>query len=176
MTARQLLAEVQALGCRLSMRDKRLQVDAPKGAMSEDLIRRLNDHKPEILAALAEPGPAAYPPLSPAAEARRHPFEVLAILEEREREPEVLWWRVAILEPGGRKVEVDTPSGWTLADWQAYAERYHGPGCAVTAIAGLPNPRAPANLVRPWRAPARGWRASLRRSSGRCCPLRTSRT
>jgi len=52
-----------------------------------------------------------------------------------------LWWRVAILLPGGRTVEVDTPSGWTLADWQAYAERYHGPGCAVTAIAELPKPK-----------------------------------
>jgi hypothetical protein len=50
------------------------------------------------------------------------------------------WWRVAILEPGARTVEVDTPSGYTLADWQAYAERYHGPGCAVTPIAGLPKP------------------------------------
>ena len=58
----------------------------------------------------------------------------------------VLWWRVSITEPGGRVVGVDTPSGWTLADWQSYAERYHDPGCSVTPIAGLPKPRAPVNL------------------------------
>jgi hypothetical protein len=49
-----------------------------------------------------------------------------------------LWWRVSILEPGGRTVEVDAPSGWTLPDWQAYADRYHGPGCVVTAVLPLP--------------------------------------
>ena len=48
-----------------------------------------------------------------------------------------LSWRIAILEPGGRTVEVDTPSGYTLADWQAYAERYHANGCAVTAVLPL---------------------------------------
>ena len=59
-------------------------------------------HKPGILAALADSNDVA------------------------------LWWRVVILEPGGRTLELDTPSGLDLADWQAYAERYHGPGCAVT--------------------------------------------
>jgi hypothetical protein len=54
--------------------------------------------------------------------------------------PAVLWWRAAILDPGGRTIELDTASGWTLADWQAYADRYHGPACAVTPIAGLPKP------------------------------------
>jgi hypothetical protein len=61
-------------------------------------------------------------------------------------QPEPLWWRVAIAEPGGRTVEIDTPSGWTFADWQAYAERHRGPGCAMTPIAGLPKPRAPVNI------------------------------
>jgi hypothetical protein len=54
-------------------------------------------------------------------------------------DPCALWGRVAITEPGGRTIEVDTPSGYTLADWQAYAERYHGPGCTVTPIAPLPS-------------------------------------
>jgi hypothetical protein len=58
-----------------------------------------------------------------------------------------LWWRMAIMEPGGRTVEVDTPSGCTFADWQAYADRYHGPGCcAVTAVLPLLKPSGPANL------------------------------
>ena len=70
--------------------------------------------------------------------------------------PAPLWGRVAILEPGGRTVEVDTPSGWTLVEWQAYAERYHGPGCAVTPIAGLPEPRAPVNLDEALRAACEG--------------------
>jgi hypothetical protein len=61
-------------------------------------------------------------------------------------QPEPLWWRVSITDPGGRTVEVDTPSGWTLSEWVAYTLRYYGPGCAVTAIAGLPKPRAPVNL------------------------------
>jgi hypothetical protein len=67
-------------------------------------------------------------------------------------EPDRLWGRVAITEPGVRTVEVDTPSGWTLTDWQAYAKRYHGPGCAVNVIAGLPKARAPVNLDEAIRA------------------------
>jgi hypothetical protein len=81
-----------------------------------ELLDRLKAHKPDILAALARPDDIA------------------------------LWWRVAITEPSALTVEVDTPSGYTLTDWQTYAERYHGPGCAVTPIAGLPKPRAPVNL------------------------------
>ena len=61
--------------------------------------------------------------------------------------PDSLWWRVALTEPGGRTIEVDAPSGWTLPHWQAYAERYHGPGCVVTAVLPLPKPRAPVNLA-----------------------------
>jgi hypothetical protein len=41
--------------------------------------------------------------------------------ESEDIEPDRLWGRVAIQEPGGGTVEVDTPSGWTLTDWQAYA-------------------------------------------------------
>jgi hypothetical protein len=64
---------------------------------------------------------------------------------------------VAILEPSGRTVEIDAPSGWTLPDWQAYAERYHGPGCAVTTIAGLPKrERSPVNLNEALRASCEG--------------------
>ena len=83
-----------------------------------------------------------------------------------------LWWRVVITEPGGGSVEVDTPSGWTLADWQAYAARYHGPGCIVAPIAGLPTPRAPVNLEEALRSACQGV-ASLRRCSARCCRPRT---
>ncbi|MGI8427389.1 MAG: hypothetical protein ACR2M4_12535 [Actinomycetota bacterium] len=60
--------------------------------------------------------------------------------------PGALWWRVSVREPGGRTIEVDAPSGWTLPHWEAYAERYHGPGCAVTPLVPLPKPRAPVHL------------------------------
>jgi len=45
-----------------------------------------------------------------------------------------------------RRVSIPLPAGPTVADWQAYAERYHSPGCAVTPIAGRPKPRAPVLL------------------------------
>jgi hypothetical protein len=77
---------------------------------------------------------------------RYDPFAVLAMVEGWEREPDPLWWRVAIADPGGRTVEVDTPSGYTLTDCHAYALRYHGPGCTVTPLAELPKPRASVNL------------------------------
>ena len=75
------------------------------------------------------------------------PLSAAALAIQRETsDPGALWWRIAILEPGGRTVEVDTPSGWTLGEWQAYAARYHGDGCAVTPLVALPKPRAPVNL------------------------------
>jgi hypothetical protein len=44
-----------------------------------------------------------------------------------------------------------------MTDWSAYADRYHGPGCAVTAIAGLPKPpRAPVRLDEALRAACEG--------------------
>jgi hypothetical protein len=68
-----------------------------------------------------------------------------------------LWWRVAITEPGGRTIEVDAPSGWTLGDWGAYAARYHhGPGCTLAPIAGLPNPRTPASIDEALRVACEG--------------------
>jgi hypothetical protein len=79
------------------------------------------------------------------------PPKVAAVPDEG-GQPERLWWRVSIVAPGGRVVEVDSPSGWTLADWQAYADRYRGPGCAVNVIAGLPKARAPVNLNEAIRA------------------------
>ena len=68
----------------------------------------------------------------------------------------VLWWRIAITEPSGQTIEVDTPSGWTLGEWATYAERYHGPGCVVTRIAGLPKPRSPVNLDEALRTACEG--------------------
>jgi hypothetical protein len=69
--------------------------------------------------------------------------------------PGALWGRVAIRGPDGRTVELDSPSGYTLTDWQAYAERYHGPGCVVTVIAGLPKPRDRSTSMRRYGPPAR---------------------
>jgi hypothetical protein len=111
-----LIERCRLAGIRLRVEGTDLQYDGPKGAMTPDLIAELKAHKPAILAALA------------------HPEDV------------ALWWRVAVREPGGRTIEVDLPSGLTLCESTAYAERYHGPGCAVAPIAGLPKPRAPLNL------------------------------
>jgi hypothetical protein len=64
-----------------------------------------------------------------------------------------LLWRVSITEPGGRVVEVDSPSGWTLREWAAYAAGYHPPGFVVSPIAGVPKPpRAPVKLDEALRA------------------------
>jgi hypothetical protein len=60
--------------------------------------------------------------------------------------PTACGWGVAILDPGGQTIEVDTPSGWTLPDWRPTPDRYHRSGYAVMPIAGLPKPRASANL------------------------------
>jgi tubulysin polyketide synthase-like protein len=85
------------------------------GEVLAKLLPTLKSHKPAILAALAHPDSLA------------------------------LWRRVAILDPEGRTVEVDTPSGWTLADWQAYGalprswvRRHGGPTASQQ--------QAPANL------------------------------
>jgi hypothetical protein len=45
-----------------------------------------------------------------AAALKAHKPAILAALAE----PDPLWWRVAITEAGGRTIEVDAPSGWTL--------------------------------------------------------------
>jgi hypothetical protein len=47
---------------------------------------------------------------------RYDPLAILAIVKEWEPDP--LWGRVSIAEPGGT-VEVDAPSGWTLGGWQS---------------------------------------------------------
>jgi hypothetical protein len=72
-------------------------------------------------------------------------------------DPGALWWRVVILEPNGRTIEVDTPSGWTLGEWAAYAERYHGPGCALTAgPTGSKPPAHGSTSMRPYASPVGG--------------------
>jgi hypothetical protein len=87
-------------------------------------------------------------PLLIAAQDLHEAFEERVAIQRETSDPGALWWRVAITEPGGRTVEVDTPSGWTLAECTAYAARYHGPGCTVTPIAPLPKPRAATCLIR----------------------------
>jgi hypothetical protein len=80
-----------------------------------------------------------------------------AVIAPMRPDADPLWWRVTITEPGGRTVEVDAPSGATIADWRAYADRYHGPGCTVRPIARLPKPpRAPVNLDEAIRAACEG--------------------
>jgi hypothetical protein len=61
-------------------------------------------------------------------QSKYNPFLIFDLVKEWGREAAPFWWRVAIQEPGGRTIEVDAPSGCTLADWQAYAGRYHALG------------------------------------------------
>jgi hypothetical protein len=66
-------------GIRLWVEDGTLRYDAPKGAMTPELITDLKLHKPDIVKALAHPDPL---PLS-AAEARRR--KVLALARDGKR-------------------------------------------------------------------------------------------
>ena len=116
MIASDFIAQVRDAGGQITADGADLVLSALR-PLPPDLLDQLKAHKPAILAALAHSDPL--PPL---------------------------WGRIAITEPSGRTIEVDAPSGWILPDWQAYAERYHGPGCAVMAVLPLPQPRAPVDL------------------------------
>ena len=54
-------------------------------------------------------------------------------VEDPRDDPELLAEAIAELE---RRCEVDTPSGWTLGEWEAYAARYYGPGSTGCARGG----------------------------------------
>ena len=119
----------------------------------------LRENKHALLEALAHPdslpplprglggyaGPPRVPPLGDCELARQirsmPEGDARLSAEDLDIKAGALWWRIAITEPGGRTIEVDFPSGLTLCEATAYAERYHAPGCAVTPIAGLPKPR-----------------------------------
>ena len=49
-----------------------------------------------------------------------------------------------------------TPGGLTLADWQAYAIRYHGPDATVTPIERQPEPGSPVSIEEALRAAVEG--------------------
>jgi TubC N-terminal docking domain len=73
-----LIERCRLAGIRLWGEDGTLRYDAPKGAMTPELITDLKTNRPELLAALARPG--SLPPLPHAAEARRR--KVLALVRD----------------------------------------------------------------------------------------------
>lgn len=109
MTSTSILNEAGAAGITLWLEGETLRYRGTRGALTADLLHRLKAHKPAILAALARTNADAL---------------WLARGHHRDRRP----YRRGRYAPG-----------WTLADWQAYAEPSHGLGCTVTPLAGLPS-------------------------------------
>ena len=57
MTARELLASLEADGVRLTIKGDRLVLNAPKGVLSAARIKEIRPHKPELLAIVSERRP-----------------------------------------------------------------------------------------------------------------------
>ncbi len=49
MSARELLEEMRGLGATVEARDGFLDLDAPAGAITEDLLESVTEHKPKLL-------------------------------------------------------------------------------------------------------------------------------
>ncbi len=67
------LSHVRSLGIKLWNEGDRLRFEAPKGAMTPELLGELKERKSEILGFLRQ-GATAAPPLEPVREAERHPI------------------------------------------------------------------------------------------------------
>jgi hypothetical protein len=61
MTAQDLLEALRTDGVRVTAIGDRLELDAPRGAMTQDRLDQVRVLKQELLALLAEPGPPAAP-------------------------------------------------------------------------------------------------------------------
>jgi hypothetical protein len=61
MSAEDLLAECQALGIDLQAHRGQVDIDAPEGVLSDELLQRLRDAKPELLMILATPSTPSTP-------------------------------------------------------------------------------------------------------------------
>ncbi|MCO6456489.1 MAG: hypothetical protein J5I93_14425 [Pirellulaceae bacterium] len=58
MTLPDLLTELERADIRIEAHGDRLYIDAPRGALTPDLLGRLRRHKPELLDVLTSPAPA----------------------------------------------------------------------------------------------------------------------
>jgi len=85
MSANHLLSELVGLGIKLSADGERLQIQAPRGALSPELRTRITQHKEPLLALLrrgaAERNAASLPTLVPAPEDNHIPFPLTDIQE-----------------------------------------------------------------------------------------------
>lgn len=56
MSAQEIITSISRLGITLSLNGDRLRVDAPKGVVTNELIRQITDHKSELLAIICGEG------------------------------------------------------------------------------------------------------------------------
>ena len=61
MTAHELLNSLRADGVQVAANGDRLEMDAPRGVLTRERLEQVRVLKPELLALLAQPGPAAVP-------------------------------------------------------------------------------------------------------------------
>jgi hypothetical protein len=62
MTATALLDELRTKGVHLTVEGERVAVDAPRGALTDDLRQAIRQHKAALLALLVQPAPATDAP------------------------------------------------------------------------------------------------------------------
>ncbi len=100
MTAVALLAELSSLGIRLAAEDGRLRVNAPKGALTDELKARIAARKSELLELLSRPGHLGPAPLARVARDRPLP---LSFFQER-------LWLLQRLDP--TSTDYNLVTGW----------------------------------------------------------------
>ena len=74
-----LLADLHAAGIQLWVAEGELRYRAPKGALTDDLKRRIAEHKPTLIAHLSDTAAGVPPPLTPDLENRFEPFPLTDI-------------------------------------------------------------------------------------------------
>jgi len=89
LNARELLAQLERLGVELTADEGRLRVSAAKGRLDDDLKHAIGEHKPELLALLAQRRP---PPAGPVAHVAHDGLLPLSPFQER-------LWILQQLEP-----------------------------------------------------------------------------
>ena len=138
MTASQIITNVRALGGTITAADGRLRIDAPAGAITDDLRNQVRAHKPEIMAMLTTPEPTFTLPDRPADKSghvaelirrdgefqwRHRPVDAadLAMADHLDRTRGMSF--AEIVQSQNPRLETATvegvPTGWTAPSWVA---------------------------------------------------------